>query len=310
MSLAALLKDADPLSAWSTEKARFKKILVAVAALLAVLTAAVLAFKPSPRESHASAVGQQQTLAALMAVRQEAQALNEKVDRIPTADSRPTREAGAAPSTVQIFERDVGEGFSNLHMERGQPYIPTGAVFLAEILTPIKTSLERTFVLAETTHEYRMDSTRRIPKRSRLTGRAFLNPVLKGVVVEFDNLVLPNGQETPLRGLALSRDALPEIDGLYFSNSLENYGTALAFGFLSGFSGAAREREITPFGTIPEVNLTNQVLGGLSTASFQVADEILRDIRTRAVEYVVVPAGERIFVALTARYEIPPRMAP
>ena len=104
--------------------------------------------------------------------------------------------------------------------------------------------------------------------------------------------------------MALSRNALPELEGMYFSDDLQNYGTALAFGFLGGFSEASRERETTIFGLQPQANLSNQVLSGISTASFQVAEEILRDIRNRAVEYVVVPAGENIFVALTSRYEM------
>ena len=188
--------------------------------------------------------------------------------------------------------------------EGSDGYIPTGAVFLAQLITPIKTSVERTFVMAETTREFRMDMKRRIPKGSRLIGRSHLNPILKGVVVEFETLVFPSGVETGISGLALSRNALPEIDGLYFSDKLETYGTALAFGFLGGFANASRSREGTIYGSIPEPNLTNDVLAGVSSASFQVAEDILRDVRERSVEYVVVPAGEQIFVALTRRYEL------
>ncbi len=90
----------------------------------------------------------------------------------------------------------------------------------------------------------------------------------------------------------------------YFSDKLVNYGTALAFGFLSGFADAGRERQITAIGSQPEVSVSNQVLSGLSTASFQVANQILNDIRANSIEYVVVPAGEAIFVVLTRRYDI------
>ena len=158
--------------------------------------------------------------------------------------------------------------------------------------------------MAEVTEEYRMDSKRRIPKGSRLIGRSRLNSVLKSVIVEFETLVLPEGIETSIAGMALSRNALPEIEGLYFSNRNVTYGTALAFGFLSGYADSARSRQLTFYGAVPEVSVENQVLGGLSAASFQVANEILQDIRARAIEYVVVPAGERVFVALTRRYEM------
>ena len=158
--------------------------------------------------------------------------------------------------------------------------------------------------MAETTHEFRMDSERSIPKGSRLIGRSGLNPVMKSVTVEFQTLVLPNGIETKLNSIALSRNALPQIEGLYFSDDLKNYGVALAFGFLSGFSDAGRVDQVTAFGPRPTATLSNQVLAGLSTASFQVAEDILRDVRNQALEYIVVPAGKPIFVALTQRYNI------
>lgn len=205
---------------------------------------------------------------------------------------------------MPIVSVDPGEGFTVLKKYKEKVYIPTGSVFQARLITPIKTSVQNTFVMAETINEFRMDSKRKIPKRSRLIGKSRLNPVLKGVVVEFETLVLPSGIETSLNSLALSRNALPEIDGLFFSDSLQTYGTALAFGFLSGFAEGARERDFSFFGSQAKPSLNNQILSGLSAASFQVAEEMLRDIRNEAIEYVVVPAGEYIFVALTQRYNI------
>jgi hypothetical protein len=205
---------------------------------------------------------------------------------------------------ARIVNYEPGDGFTTLNHAKSDVYIPTGAVFQAQLLTPIKTSVEKSFVMAETTNEYRMDMKRKISRGSRLIGRSHFDPILKGVVVEFSLLVSPAGIESPLSGLALSRNALPEIDGLYFSDKLVNYGTALAFGFLSGFADAGRTREFTALGTQPEVSVSNQVLSGLSVASFQVANQILNDIRAHSIEYVVVPAGEPVFVVLTRRYDI------
>lgn len=314
MSLDELLKESDDSSAWKNQRKKLIRLaagLGAVAAGLVIATIAIMAAKKHRVRvdvSSAQAQEEQQNakaLAQLMRVQNDAAALREDLER--TRAERPAR-AGtggrARGADRQIINYDPGEGFAALEKQKSDVYLPTGTVFQGQLITPIKTSVDRTFVMAETTNEYRMDMKRKIPKGSRLIGRSRLNPVLKGVIVEFDKLVLPNGIETNISAMALSRNALPEIDGLYFSNRAVTYGTALAFGFLSGFSAAARDREVTVLGSQPEVSVGNQALTGLSTASFQVANEMLRDIQKNSVEYVVVPAGEQVFVALTRRYDI------
>lgn len=319
MRLQDLLNDDDD-SVWRQQRRGLLRFFGVTVALAAVLIAAMVwTWRRTPNGTPENGAAPR-TLSELMRLKKEAETLREEIDltrraspgvAVPNqrARRRPSSEATAASvgAAQRFFDYDPGEGFLKVVPEEEQKYLPTGSVFMAQLITPIKTSVERTFVMAETTREFRMDMVRRIPKGSRLIGRSWLNPILKGVIVEFDTLVLPNGIETSISGLALSRNALPEIDGLYFSNELETYGAALAFGFLSGFAAGARETEPTIFGAQPEVNLRNQVLSGLSTASFQVAEDILRDVQRRAVEYVVVPAGEKIFVALTRRYDVQPQ---
>lgn len=308
MSLDELLKDADPSSRWGIEKRKLRRLGLAVLGVAIVFVSAAgmifLIRKTVPTRAPAD---ESEDLARLMSMRVETERLQNQIEEMRTAKpSHSSRRAvaGSGANKGLVLNYDPGEGFATVTPDKSELYIPTGAVFQARLITPIKTSVQRTFVMAETTNEFRMDMKRRIPARSRLIGRSRLDPVLKGVVVEFETLVLPNGIETSLSGLALSRNALPEIEGLYFSNDLQNYGAALAFGFLSGFAGGARDREPTIFGSQPEVSLGNQVLAGLSTASFQVAEDILSDIRNRSIEYVVVPAGERVFVALVRRYDL------
>ncbi len=329
MSLEELLKEAESGSPWRAQRQKLIRVLLGLATMFfALIIGAALIFSgrggapekvrgavPEDRESV-------QALAQLMRLREETKILKEEVSQLQWLAQRDTSAQRQEPAPVQtprggapraasatqpVVSFDPGEGFVTLVREPTERYIPTGSVFQARLITPIKTSVERTFVMAETTNEFRMDMERRIPKGSRLIGRSRLNPVLKGVIVEFDTLVLPDGIETQISGLALSRNALPEIDGLFFSDRLQTYGTALAFGFLSGFADAGRRREVTPMGARLEESLSNQVLAGLSTASFQVAEDLLRDIRNSAVEYVVVPAGEPVFVALTRRYELQQR---
>jgi hypothetical protein len=194
------------------------------------------------------------------------------------------------------------DAFQSVKRGEDQIYIPTGAVFQGKLITPIKTSIHETFLMAETTAEFRMDSKRFIQKGSRLIGRARLNPVLKGVMVEFYRLVNPQGLESSITALALSETVFPELEGLFFSNDLERYSTALAFGFLSGFSDAAKDRSQSILGTFEAPTWRNRVLNGVSTASFQIAEDLIREIREKAIEYVIVPAGENIFIALTNRY--------
>ena len=259
-------------------------------------------FRAGPQASEHSPPGQEQ-LAELIRLREDTKELSRDVQKkIRRPASSPP--AGGPAQGRPILNYDPGDGFLMLGAANIQVYIPTGAVFQAELLTPIKTSVERTFVMAETTAEFRMDGKRRIPRGSRLIGRSHFDPLLKGVIVEFGTIVFPDGLESSLSALALSRNALPEIEGLYFSDRMANYGTALAFGFLSGFAGGAREGNYTLVGYQPDVSISNQVLTGLSAASFQVANQIMSDIRSSALEYVVVPAGEEVFVVLTQKYVV------
>lgn len=306
MNLDDLLKEPGSSPAWRDQRRKLLGFAIAAAVGVAAVAAGIFTFQ---RFHHAREPAADPQLVQLMKMRQQTEQLQQEIEQLRAAKSSGApRSSGRTPVSAGppsgSFQGDPGQGFTSVAPVRRGNYIPTGAVFLAQLITPIKTSVQKTFVMAETTHEFRMDQKRLIPAHSRLIGRSRLDPILKGVIVEFDLLVLPNGIETSLSGLALSRNALPEIEGLYFSDRLQNYSTALAFGFLSGFADAARERQTTIFGSQPDITLGNQVLGGLSTASFQVADEILRDIRERAIEYVVVPAGERVFVALTRRYEM------
>lgn len=317
MSLEELMRKPDRFATWSRQRRKFFRVIagVVIAAIgLIVTVILVLSFRHRPATEVARKQAQTNenekdvaALAELMRVRKDTRRLSMEL--------RPDRRLASGANFVQSLPRkrtnasrffgyDPGNGFEQLKTFKTELYIPTGAVFQAQLLTPIKTSVEKTFVMAETTNEFRMDLKRRILPSSRLIGSSHFDPILKAVIVEFNTLVSPSGMESPLSGLALSRNALPEIEGLYFSDKLVNYGTALAFGFLSGFAGAGRERESTIFGSQPEVSIGNQVLSGLSVASFQVANQILNDIRSRSIEYVVVPAGERVFVVLTRRYDI------
>lgn len=317
MSLEDLLREPENSSAWKDQKKRFFRILLGllIIAIGLIAAVAILFFMKQDKNQnllHSKQESEVKSLTELMHLKNETQGLKNDINNMRAAVTAPHVQVSSlqvrAPidlsSAPQIINFDPGEGFTALSSAKKDYYIPTGAVFRARLITPIKTSVERSFVLAETTHEYRMDMNRKIPKGSRLIGRARLNPILKGVIVEFNTLVLPNGIETTINGMALSRNALPEIDGLYFSDDLQNYGAALAFGFLSGFADASRTKEPTALGYLSEDTASNKVLSGLSTASFQVAESILQDIRTRAVEYVVVPAGEPVFVALTSRYNM------
>jgi len=312
MSLDEILKSPDGSSVWKTQRSKLIRLTGVLVALTAVLVAAGLIFFASEESSNtpnASTEVDAESLESLMRIQRDAErlqadlkGLNETSSSLPRTRAIQSRNLGS--TTSPIISYDPGEGFTVLHAEKPGAYIPTGAVFRASLVTPIKTSVQKTFVIAESTHEFRMDQKRKIPKGSRLIGRSHLDPILKGVIVEFDTLVVPNGMESSISALALSRNALPELEGLYFSDRLTTYGTALAFGFLSGFSDAAREREGTAFGSQPTVSVANQVLGGLSTASFQVANDMLRDIKQNSIDFVVVPAGELIFVALTQRYQM------
>jgi len=120
-------------------------------------------------------------------------------------------------------------------------------------------------------------------------------------------MVLPSGRQIDgVKLLALDQRAFPEVEGIYFSNKGETYGTALAFGFLSGFASAGQEREQTAFGSVASPSVKNQVLGGISSASFRVAEDALKDIREKSVEFVVLPAGEECYVVFEEKFSVSP----
>lgn len=214
-----------------------------------------------------------------------------------------SRRSAAAQNTFVSFE--PGQGFQRPNQEKKDLYIPRGSVFRARLITSIKTSIQESFVIAETTRTFEMDSKRRIERGSRLIGSASLDRALKGVTVKFDTLVTPKGiQYDDLALLALSDRAYPLIEGIYFSDAGAKYGTALAFGFLSGFSSAGMEREATIAGSVATPSLSNQALGGLSVASFKIAEQAMESLQDENIEHVVVPAGTDIYLAFTKRWNI------
>lgn len=212
------------------------------------------------------------------------------------------RVSSAIPTFVSV---EPGVGFQRQFSDKKELYIPRGAVFRARLITSIKTSIQESFVIAETTNTFEMDSKRRIEKGSRLIGSASMDRALKGVTVKFDTLVTPKGvQYDDLSLLALSQNAFPLIEGIHFSDAGLKYGTALAFGFLSGFANGGMEREPTIGGSVSKPTLANQALSGLSVSSFKIADEAMQSLHDENVEHVVVPAGSDIYVAFNRKWSI------
>ncbi|MDB5038597.1 MAG: hypothetical protein JWQ35_2125 [Bacteriovoracaceae bacterium] len=252
--------------------------------------------------------GKQKVIETLMAIRAETGQVEDKLKKqlhaSLSSDLPKERRATSdrQSRTPLLLGFNPGAGFSKISPPETPVYIPSGSVFRAQLMMPIKTSIQSNFIMARVTNEFRMDAVRRIPRNSRLIGSAQLDPMLKGVVVRFRTLVSPRGIEFPVNILALSPELFPELDGIYFTNDLETYSSVLAFGFLSGFADAARQTQPTIIGSIPSVTLQNDVLSGASTASFRVAEELLQDIRRRSVEYIVVPAGQRIFVIFEQKF--------
>jgi len=278
-----------------------------VAALLIVLALGGLIFFYLSRETETVSVKTQRS----DSIRQELEDLRDNALRLKTQiDNRVSQSQFVAVkheqprSNTVIVPVPVGDAFKRISSPSSEVYIPSGSVFLAQLLTPIKTSIQESFVMAQTTHEFRLDAARRIPKGSRLIGSARLDAVLKGVIVRFHLIVSPKGIEYPISLLALSPELFPELEGIYFTNELETYSGILALGFIEGFADAARDREQTVFGGRPRTNLKNNLLGGISTASFRVAEDIIGDVRRRAVEYVVVPSGKPLYVVFDRRFVV------
>jgi len=241
-------------------------------------------------------------LKANQSLKETNELLKRRLNEHGTERPRMARSSSIKNTFVSI---EPGLGFQKPNQEKKELYIPRGSVFKARLITSIKTSIQESFVIAETSRSFEMDSKRRIEKGSRLIGSASLDRVLKGVTVKFDTLVTPKGvQYDDLGLLALSEKAYPLVEGIYFSDAGSKYGTALAFGFLSGFSSSGMERESTLTGSVATPSLTNQALGGLSVASFKIAEQAMESLKDEGVEHVVVPAGTEIYLAFTKRWNI------
>jgi len=258
-----------------------------------------------PTEQHLEEEHSQEVLEQLLQLREEARQMQEELE---AQRVRPSEQPTPRPAPVRgptHVEVRPGEAFRSISPADESVYIPSGSVFRARLLMPVKTGIQETFVMAQTTHEYRMDSRRRIPRSTRLIGSARLNPMLRSVVVRFNKMVTPQGIEHPVNILALSHELFPELEGIYFTNELETYSSIMAFGFLGGFAEASRPRDRTIFGREATQDLTGNLLHGASTASFRVMEEMIQDIRRRAVEFVIVPAGEPIFLVFEQRFVVP-----
>ncbi|PIR23416.1 MAG: hypothetical protein COV44_02935 [Deltaproteobacteria bacterium CG11_big_fil_rev_8_21_14_0_20_45_16] len=205
-----------------------------------------------------------------------------------------------------VIPVQAGNAFQKVGAPPPQPYIPRGSVFQAQLLTSIKTSVQGSVVVAETTRDFEMDMRRRIPKKTRLIGQATYDPTLKGVNVRFETMTSPSGEQYDnLELLALSKQAWPLIEGIIFDDRGVQMGAALGFGFLSGFASGAQDREASVFGSVTQPSVKNQVLSGLSVASFQVAEQAIEKMKNQAFEYVVVPAGMPIYVLFNKKWIVP-----
>lgn len=253
---------------------------------------------------------QQDMAEKLKNLKAEASSLKEQIG----GRSQKTPGSGTQPAPIITgLSRSSGvsagesSGFQKISNSKdSEIYIPMGSVFRAQLTMPIKTSIQETFVMAQTTDEFQYDHdpVRSIPVGSRLIGRAQLNPLLKSVAVKFHTLVTPRGLEFPVSIIALSNKLFGELNGIYFSNDAETYGAILAFGAVEGFANSAREYDRGFLYPTAEKSVSNNVWAGVSGASFRLTEDLIREVQNRRVEYVVVPSGDKIFVAFEQRFVI------
>lgn len=275
-----------------------------------VITSLLIAGASSPSSSQTSKMNPSEVEEKLKNIRAEATNLKDRLNQSSEPRSRSTKTEShllAEPPRLGAGMADSAGGFQRVASSKNtEVYIPMGSVFRAQLIMPIKTSVQDTFVMAQTTHEYRFDSdqVRSIPSGSRVIGRAQLNPLLKGVAVRFHTLVTPKGIEYPINLIALSNELFAEVNGIYFSNDVETYGAILAFGAIGGFANASQSTDSRFLIAAPNKGTANLVWGSVGGASFRMADELIRKIQERNVEYIVVPSGEKIFLALQERFVI------
>lgn len=188
-----------------------------------------------------------------------------------------------------------------------QPNIsaPTGTLIKCKTILTVESSNLDTPVVGLITEDVFYNKKLVIPKNTEIHGTASNGRERDRVQFKGDfRLVFQDGKELIIKGTALSMntkegrlsmdDGVAGIKGQLLRSDAYADLKYMAASALSGISSASQETVNTVFGPVPDNSLTNSGLQGISQATQNYADLILKRIEEEGY-FVRIPAGQEFY---------------
>jgi hypothetical protein len=193
----------------------------------------------------------------------------------------------------------------------GKNYAPFGRLIPCELIVTVDSSSIQTPIIGLVTEDIYHAGRLIIPAGTEVHGRAQIDHTRERIASGNNwTLVWRDGEELPLSGIALDREANPSGDGWAITDGSAGLrGRVLksddlaeiklfAASFLSGAAGAFTERQSTVYGSQIAPTLQNAPLTGAQNVIAAYAKQIYDSIQ-RDGFYVRVPAGKQFYLYVT-----------
>ena len=182
--------------------------------------------------------------------------------------------------------------------------LPTGTNMVGKLLTGIDTREENQFYKVLLLYRVKGSEDGGLPKNTILHGKIRYPGTGDKVYIDFDQAVLPDGQEIKISAQALSsKDYSPGIAGVFHGKGGVRMATALGMTMLSSVADVMTEREEAGImGSVTmKSNLKNGLYHGVSKVSQLEASRQAAKLNAEP-EYVTVESGKDLIISLTRRY--------
>ena len=168
----------------------------------------------------------------------------------------------------------------------GQKHILTGKTYSGTLLNTIVSTNQGTPVLV------RAHLNQGLPFNSRFSCSATTQN--KRVFCICTKLITAN-KETPIQAQLLNLDGSSGLEGIYEDGKEELIAGAVISDFSQGMLSAAQNRIVTPFGSMQDSSVKNQLIqGAINSAS--TTSEVLLDEMKSVVPIVTIEAGTEVLI--------------
>jgi len=168
----------------------------------------------------------------------------------------------------------------------GQGQILTGKTYRGTLLNTIVSTNQATPVLV---HAHLNQG---LPYNSKFSCQAMTQ---NKRVFCLCNKLITTDKEIPIQAQLLNLDGSSGLEGIYEDGKEELIAGAVLSDFSQGILSAAQNRVATPFGSIQDTTLNNQILQG-AINSANTTSEILLDEMKQTVPIVTIEAGVEVLI--------------